>query len=426
MGTCTRCTLEINEDEMFTCDGGCGKMYHVSCAGPGTGVTKAFHKLFKENEYFIFMCTSCRHYSLKAANDKLNKVMSTIAINDERINRYNEDVQYLKQSFEEMNTSLAKSFKDLKTEVNKKSVEIEKVDVNNLLEEFSNMKKAINSNNRELNENIRKAVTQTKPMRRDTYAERVKMFSEENVILVKPRVAQESARTKEAVKTGINPVNIAVSGVHNVSKGGVIIKCPTKQSMNELKDAAIKNLGNDYDVTIPVPLKPKIKILGFHDNKSPNEIEAFLKNQNSFTTENVNAYVKVVRIEKNKNSRMESYNILVELDGSTYKSIMDQRTVNIHWQRCRVVDCLDLQRCFKCSGFNHKADRCNSKIACPRCSGEHSLKDCDSTVERCINCVTMNTKLSLKLDVEHTVWSKHCKNHQRMLDQRRRRIELAE
>lgn len=426
MGSCTRCTLENSEEEMFKCDGGCGKNYHVGCAGPGTGVTKAFYKLFKENEYFLFMCSNCRHNSLKAANDKLNKVMSTIAINDERINRYNEDVQYLKQCFGEMNTNFTKSFEDLKTEVNKKGVEAGKVDVKNILAEFSNMKKALNSNNKELTENIRKAVTQTQPMRRDTFAERVKKSSEENVILVKPRVAQDSSLTKDAVKTSINPANIAVSGVHNVSKGGVIIKCPTKQSMNELKDAAVKNLGNDYEVTIPIPLKPKIKILGFHDEKSPNEIEALLKNQNPFISDNEKAYVKVVRIEKNKNSRMDSYNILVELDGLTYKSIMDQRRVNIHWQRCRVVDCLDLQRCFNCSGFNHKADRCNSKRACPRCAGEHSLKDCDSTVERCINCVTMNTKLSMKLDVEHTVWSKHCKNHQRMLDQRRRRIELAE
>lgn len=98
MASCTRCSLVIKEDESFKCDGGCGKIYHVSCAGPGSGVTKAFHKLFIENEYFLFMCTNCRSFSLKAANDKLNKVMSTIAINDERISRYNDDMKNLQQS----------------------------------------------------------------------------------------------------------------------------------------------------------------------------------------------------------------------------------------------------------------------------------------------------------------------------------------
>lgn len=84
MENCARCSDKIKDVEFFKCDGGCGKLYHVSCAG----VTKAFHKLFAEIDYFMFMCSSCRNCSLKAANDKLNKVMSTIAINDERINRF--------------------------------------------------------------------------------------------------------------------------------------------------------------------------------------------------------------------------------------------------------------------------------------------------------------------------------------------------
>lgn len=426
MGTCNRCSVDIKDEEFFKCDGGCGKVYHTACAGTTTGVTKSFHKLFIENEYFLFMCTNCRKFSLKAANDKLNKVISTIAINDERINRYNEDVKYLKQSMEEMNANFTKSLVELKTEVNKKTVGTENKDVKSLLDEFVEMKKTLNTNKKEITENIRKAVNQHSPVLRDTYAERLKKSSEENVILIKPRLPQDSLITKNAVKANINPANIAVNGLHNVSNGGVIIKCPTKQSMNEFKVAAERNLGNNYDISIPMPLKPKIKILGFYDNKTPAEIVECLKNQNPFINDNDNAHIKVIKIEKNKTSRMESYNILVEVDGITYKNLMYQRRVNINWQRCRVVDCLDLQRCFNCSGFNHKADKCNSKKACPRCAGDHSLKDCDIKIEKCINCVNMNVKLSLNLDVNHTVWSKECKNHQRMIDQRRRRLDLAE
>lgn len=426
MGSCTRCSEVIKEDEFFKCDGGCGKIYHISCAGPGTGVTKTFHKLFIENEYFIFMCSSCRAFSLKAVNDKLNKVISTIAINDERISRYNDDIKNLHQSLEDMNLKFTKDFFDLKTDVNKKALVTENNDVKNLIDEVVEIKKVLNTNNKEITENIRKAVSQNQTVKRDTYAERLKKSSEENVILVKPKVLQESSITKDAVKSNINPGHIAVNGLHNVSNGGVIIKCPTKQSMNDFKEAADRNLGNNYEITIPMPLKPKIKILGFFDNKTPDEIEECVRNQNPFIKENENAHIKVLKVEKNKHSRMESFNILVEVDSITYKNLMLHKRVNIHWQRCRVVDCLDLQRCFNCSGFNHKADKCNSKKACPRCAGDHSLKECNITVEKCINCVNINTKLSMNLDVNHTVWSKECKNHQRMVDQKRRRLDLAE
>lgn len=97
-------------------------------------------------------------------------------------------------------------------------------------------------------------------------------------------------------------------------------------------------------------------------------------------------------------SKYENYNILVEVDGLTYKNAMLNKRINIHWQRCRVVGCLDLQRCFKCSGFNHKSANCNSPMACPKCAESHNLKDCTNQVPKCINCVNTNKRLSLNLD----------------------------
>lgn len=99
-------------------------------AGPGSGVTKAFFKLFVENEYFMFMCTLCRKSSLKSINDKINKVISTIAINDERVTRYTEDMKNLKKSFDELNMVSMKAVIDtvneLKDVVHKHTVDSSK------------------------------------------------------------------------------------------------------------------------------------------------------------------------------------------------------------------------------------------------------------------------------------------------------------
>lgn len=432
MGSCSRCAIEISDVEYLKCDGGCGKMYHLNCAGAGSGVTKAFYKLFIENDYFIFMCTLCRKSSLKAVNEKINKVISTIAIYDERITRYNEDIKNIKQSLDDFNTVSMKSVLDtineLKLEVSKNTNENQNQNVHKFHEEVVELKKVINMNKNEITENIKKIVKekQIKAGSSHSYADSLKKALEENVVLVKPKGVQDSLTTKEALKSKINPNTISVNGLHHVSKGGVIIKCPTKESMNDFKKAAIENLSDDYDITIPESLKPKIKIIGYNDNKTNEEIEEFLKNQNGYITENENSHVKVMKKEKCKNSRFENYNLVVEVDSTTYKNVMMNRKINIIWQRCKVVDCLDLQRCYNCSGFNHKAANCKSSKACPRCSENHPIKECKSEIEKCINCINSNKRLSMNLDTNHSVWSQNCRVHKRMLDYKRRRLDLEE
>ena len=44
-------------------------------------------------------------------------------------------------------------------------------------------------------------------------------------------------------------------------------------------------------------------------------------------------------------------------------------------------------RCFKCNAYGHIAASCANKAKCPRCLGEHSLKECqNSDAEKCATC----------------------------------------
>lgn len=296
-------------------------------------------------------------------------------------------------------------------------------------EEIVEIKKVLNNNKKEITENIRKMVNEKQKssmVPHTSYADSLKNSVTENVVLVKPKQVQDSTKTKDALKTNIVPNTMGINGLHNVSNGGVIIKCTSKESMNEFKQAAVDKLSDDYEITIPEPFKPKIKILGYSDNQTPEEIELCLKSQNQYIRENHNAHIKVVKIEKAKASKYQSCNILVEVDGVTYKNAMMNKRINIHWQRCRIVSCLDLQRCFNCSGFNHKSANCNSPMACPKCAESHNLKECSNQVAKCINCLNTNKRLSLNLDTAHYVWSQDCKIHQRMMDQKRRRLDVGE
>lgn len=160
MSDCTRCNTDIDGDEFFKCDGGCGKIYHIQCAVPGSGVTKPFYKLFLENEYFMFMCTNCRKSSLKAINEKMNKVISTIVINDERVTRYTDHINNLKQSLDELNKVSMKAMIDtvneLKDVVHKHTEDSSKKNDEKVNEEIVEIKKVLNLNKKEITENVRK------------------------------------------------------------------------------------------------------------------------------------------------------------------------------------------------------------------------------------------------------------------------------
>lgn len=83
----------------------------------------------------------------------------------------------------------------------------------------------------------------------------------------------------------------------------------------------------------------------------------------------------------------------------------------IGFDYCDVYDQVMLRRCFKCSGFNHVSENCKGNTSCPRCSGEHFVKDCkvsDSEL-KCINCIKLKDKTKdTGIDINHAAWDSKC------------------
>lgn len=99
---------EIGEVDSIKCEGICGKIYHITCAGSGKGVSKTFLNAYLENEYFIFLCTSCRMSNVKSINESVSKILNMLVIYDERLNRQSVDVVQLKDNFEEIKDIISK------------------------------------------------------------------------------------------------------------------------------------------------------------------------------------------------------------------------------------------------------------------------------------------------------------------------------
>jgi hypothetical protein len=133
--------------------------------------------------------------------------------------------------------------------------------------------------------------------------------------------------------------------------------------------------------------------------------------------------LKIIKIEKNK-TRNNCYNLIVECDANVWQRMIEQRKIKIGWNRCLVLDGVDVRRCFNCSQYSHFAKDCKNKLCCPKCSGEHNLKDCRNDVPKYINCENAIKKYKLSnVDVEHAVWSSDCAVYKKVLAAKKRSIQ---
>lgn len=175
------------------------------------------------------------------------------------------------------------------------------------------------------------------------------------------------------------------------------------------------------DTTTPSNKRPshinyvKVKIVGLSEKLEEREMNQSLQDQNTFIK---NTYsTKLLKYEESRNphNKYHKFNAIVEMEKTIVEKSIQAGKINIKWDKCYVVEEILVTRCFNCSGYNHRSDKCSNKTACPKCSGEHMLSDCKSKEVQCINCVSFNNKLKLNLNTKHSALSKYCEVFQRKL-----------
>lgn len=241
-----------------------------------------------------------------------------------------------------------------------------------------------------------------------------------NVVIIRPKDSeQESKKTMSAIKSKISPTKKNIIKVKNVSKGGVIIECGTKDDIADLKTDAENKLGDNYDVLIPEKKLPKLRVFGISDKMTADEILTKLREQNA-TIFHEKSFMQIFTVTAAANS--ERYVFKMECDPQTFTAIMSVGKLRIGWDICVVQEIVDVLRCFNCNTFGHPSKYCKEKLTCPKCSGDHSIGDCKSEEAKCINCVSANRDLNMNLDTSHFVWSAECSSLKRQSDRQRKKI----
>lgn len=281
--------------------------------------------------------------------------------------------------------------KDLKESVSKR------------FEDFENTQRGTTSENRTTNE-VKKS-----------YA---KVASE--VVVIKPKNAQDSKKTKEEIQKKLQPatLEVGITEIKNIRDGGVIIKCKHKEEVEKIKAAAEKKLNKKYNINIPDQKNPCIKIMDIEEEMNENDLKNSILKQNQYLQHDSSILeVKVVKKMKTR------YLSIIECDPLSFTKIIEQNQLSIGWSTCRVFEYVNVYRCYKCGGFDHKSSDCEI-IRCFKCGKNGHTKDgCEVSDVNCANCMAANGKLNLKLKADHSIFDLSCPCYLKKMETQKRKIK---
>lgn len=375
---CFKCTkkgidLKLIGEKCFSCEG-CKRLLCEKCSGESFTATEIRVLQLKKDKQLTYFCGKCR----KEMREKKEFESRIIEVVQESIIKFTDDI---KESIGEM-------------------VKIK-------LGEF--MKQC------------------AYPAETDSYASRLKKV-DSHALVIRPKAGNDrkGSETKEEVKRIIDPsdLGIGITKMRGVKDGGLAVCCESSDDTQRLKSDVEMKLGGEYEVKEVKKWKPRLKIIGIEDGISSEELKECISKQNSNIGDVNELEVKVVK------KMRKGYMAIVEVDANLYRRMLDCGALKIKWKICAVFECLDIMRCFKCLGFNHRANDCKNvegnKQVCSQCGIEgHKENECACDNLRCINCVRANERLGLKLNVRHGAFDKKCTTLTRQVERKRERIEYS-
>lgn len=392
MSLCCKCKKVVDTSSGIKCDGNCGKIYHMSNECSGKGVNNDFIEFKKGNFRIKFYCSECDKFQ------NSSKVLALLKVLEDKINKQERNYQEVKQI---LNANKEETISEFKENENA-------------------MRKTMKDGSEFIKENleeIKSVVSKKETNRAPTYADKLKHFASEPMVLVKPKSQQDCNKTKKDFMTSINPASLKLHHVKEISKGGIALACGSKDESMDLVKLATEKLGNEYEVNITELKKPKIKVIGMYEKFENDELVKKIKEQNNFMRD---SEINVIHAYKGLN---RNFSAVIEVDGEHFAKVLECGRLFIDLQSCKVFEDIQVMRCYNCCRYYHKAKDCPNKRSCLKCGEEHELTKCNSIIEKCVNCEHAVQTYNVKYDIHHAVNDRRCNVYLKKLHMMRRRIE---
>lgn len=231
--------------------------------------------------------------------------------------------------------------------------------------------------------------------------------AQKSFVAVKPKDAgQANSQTKIDLLKSINPItsDVDVVGVKHIANGGVIVSCSSGSDAEKFREMASAELSDKYEIKGVAKPHPRIRLVGLTEKHSSDSLVNFLKAQNAdvFGGSEVTC-IAVDSLRKNK----KMYQAVVQIDPAAYQKSLNCGRLFVGYDSCAVYDAIEVVRCFNCSGYHHVASKCKNKTVCPKCAGEHALRECKSQNLKCVNCFNVR-KIDPNIDFGHPAWDHGC------------------
>lgn len=243
-----------------------------------------------------------------------------------------------------------------------------------------------------------------------------------SVLLVKTDTRNQSdvQGVLRDVTTTVKPasLNVCINSTRTI-KNGIAVHCKDEESRNKLKETLQNKFGEKYSITESKNLNPRllIKNVNLDGLESPDDILDNIVSLNSFLNTK-KPYIKFVTELKYRNST----NIVIEVTPALRKVLLQEGSLFIGWKKSSVQDHLRVLKCFKCCSYGHTEKVCKSDLICPKCTRNHKLKECDSEVPQCINCLNYNKSNKKKLPTDHSSYFNGCPLYQSYIENLKSRI----
>ena len=202
----------------------------------------------------------------------------------------------------------------------------------------------------------------------------------------------------------VSKMKIPINSIKTGVDGKIRLKCNDEKESVIIKTELDKILTDKCEIDVQKLKKPRLKIVGVENDYTIDETRQALINQNSIKCSDDDFKVLHIHQLKNKDTKT----IYIETVASIFHKFLANNFIYIGWQRCRLYEDLNLNRCFNCNTYGHNAKKCNNQTSCAHCAGSHSTNSCpDKTIKQCINCVHSNTKYKLSYSLDHHAYDEN-------------------
>lgn len=235
------------------------------------------------------------------------------------------------------------------------------------------------------------------------------------MVLVKPKSRQKCSDTRADLNKKQIPIEVAVS-VNNMPEGAIAINCNSEDEQSKVHTKAMKELSEDYVISIPKLRNPKIRVTNISERLRDVQLISRIKEGNGFAKESDMKVLHVYEVKSN-----ETFGAIIEVDVKTFDHCMQAKKLLVGSDVCNVTESVNVLRCYKCCGYNHKSNICKNQVACLRCGGQHMMKECRAAKYECSNCKVAIQKLNVNIKCDHPAWSRLCTVWQKNIDREKLR-----